>query len=134
VLDSQGKYEEAEAMNRQTLALKEKVLGPEHPDTLTSVYCLAHLLSTRHRYNESLTLYERACAGYETILGKDHPTTRACYQHYTSALALEQQGQCALLPTTADSSASMHRVKESKLLRGLAKIGIRSSKQPARRG
>ena len=35
VLDSQGKYEEAEAMNRQTLARREKVLGPEHPDTLT---------------------------------------------------------------------------------------------------
>jgi hypothetical protein len=45
VLDSQGKYGEAEAMNRQTLARREKVLGPEHPDTLTSIYCLAHLLT-----------------------------------------------------------------------------------------
>jgi hypothetical protein len=68
-------------MNRQTLALQEKVLGHEHPDTLTSVYCLAHLLSTSHCYNESLALYKRACAGYETVLGRDHPTTRACHQH-----------------------------------------------------
>ncbi|KAH8691011.1 hypothetical protein GQ44DRAFT_636626, partial [Phaeosphaeriaceae sp. PMI808] len=37
VLDSQGKYEEAETMNRQTLARREKVLVPEHPDTLMSV-------------------------------------------------------------------------------------------------
>jgi primosomal replication protein N len=33
VLGHQGKYEEAEQMQRQTLELKEKVLGQEHPDT-----------------------------------------------------------------------------------------------------
>ncbi|CAG8882505.1 unnamed protein product, partial [Penicillium egyptiacum] len=37
VLESQGKYEEAEAIHRRTLQDREKVLGPEHPDTLTSV-------------------------------------------------------------------------------------------------
>jgi hypothetical protein len=51
-------------MNRQTLALCEKVLGPKHLDTLTSVYCLAHLLAIRHHYKESLALYERACTAY----------------------------------------------------------------------
>ncbi|KAF6806089.1 Kinesin light chain 3 [Colletotrichum musicola] len=34
VLDSQGKYEEAEQMHRQTLELKEKLLGPNHPSTI----------------------------------------------------------------------------------------------------
>jgi hypothetical protein len=46
VLKSQGKYEEAEAMNRQTLALKETVLGPKHPDTLTSMSNLAWVLDS----------------------------------------------------------------------------------------
>jgi hypothetical protein len=36
VLNSQGKYEEAEPMYRQTLARREKVLGHMHPDTLES--------------------------------------------------------------------------------------------------
>ncbi|KAG4433370.1 hypothetical protein IFR05_011154 [Cadophora sp. M221] len=36
VLDRQGKYAEAEAMNRQTLEIKEEVLGKTHPSTLTS--------------------------------------------------------------------------------------------------
>jgi tetratricopeptide (TPR) repeat protein len=66
VLDSQGKYEAAEAMNRQTLSLKETVLGREHPSTLRSVYYLAYLLASRHRYDESFVLYERACAAYST--------------------------------------------------------------------
>jgi tetratricopeptide (TPR) repeat protein len=128
VLDSQGKYEEAEAMHRQTLAGYEKVLGHEHPDTLTSIYCLAHLLIHQRRYNEALPLYKRACAGYRAVLGKDHPTTRACHQHYEKALASEQEGQSSLSPMIAHSSASVRTSKESKLLRGLARIGIRRSK------
>ncbi|TLS21187.1 uncharacterized protein PpBr36_10659 [Pyricularia pennisetigena] len=36
-----GKYEEVEQMHRATLALREKVLGPEHPSTLDSMNNLA---------------------------------------------------------------------------------------------
>ncbi|KAK3613216.1 hypothetical protein LTR22_028246, partial [Elasticomyces elasticus] len=40
----QGQYKAAEAMNRQALKGYEKALGPEHPDTLTSVSNLALVL------------------------------------------------------------------------------------------
>ncbi|KAF2818186.1 hypothetical protein CC86DRAFT_309728, partial [Ophiobolus disseminans] len=131
---SQGKYEEAEAMNRQTLARYEKVLGYEHPNTLTSVYCLAHLLTHLYRYEESLVLYDRASGGYEAVLRKDHPTTCACRKHYADALAKQEQGQPVISPTIADSSASARIGKEKglKLLRGLTKMGIRSSQLSAR--
>jgi tetratricopeptide (TPR) repeat protein len=132
VLGRQGKYEDAEAMNRQTLALKETVLGREHPDTLTSVYCLAHLLAHQHRYHEALALYDRASAGYQAVLGKDHPTTRACRQHHADSLASQEQGSLVIAPTIADSNASARAGKGSKLLRGLAKMGIRTSKLSAR--
>jgi tetratricopeptide (TPR) repeat protein len=69
VLESQGKYEEAEAMNRQTLALSETVLGHEHPDTLTSMNNLAHVLAKLCYYQECLALYERPCAGYHIVWG-----------------------------------------------------------------
>jgi tetratricopeptide (TPR) repeat protein len=128
VLDSQGKYEEAEAMNRQTLAQRENVLGPEHPDTLTSVYCLAYLLGKQHRVNESLLLYQRASAGYDTTLGKNHPTTLACHQHHAELCASQEQRRLVRPPSTLDSGAGMSTNKRSRLLRGLAKIGIRSSK------
>ena len=36
-LFGQGKYNEAAAIAEKALALAERVLGPEHPDTLTSV-------------------------------------------------------------------------------------------------
>jgi hypothetical protein len=57
VLNNQGKYKEAEAMERQTLELKEKVLSKEHPDILLSVYCLVHSLAKRDSFVEATTLY-----------------------------------------------------------------------------
>jgi hypothetical protein len=45
-LKRQGRYEAAEAINRQTLALKETVLGREHPETLTSINNLAGVLES----------------------------------------------------------------------------------------
>ncbi|KAL1970175.1 hypothetical protein VTN77DRAFT_6580 [Rasamsonia byssochlamydoides] len=44
VLENQGKYQEAEKMYRQALEGREKVLGPEHPDTVRSVDRLASVL------------------------------------------------------------------------------------------
>lgn len=93
VLGSQGKYEEAEEMHRQALALMESVLGKEHPDTLMSVYRLAHLLHRVKRYKDAELMYQRACAGYKVALGDNHPTITACLQHYTSMCG-EANGEC----------------------------------------
>ena len=48
---SQGKYDEAEEVHGQVLALYETVLGKEHPDTLTSMNNLAEVLSSQGKYN-----------------------------------------------------------------------------------
>jgi tetratricopeptide (TPR) repeat protein len=107
VLESQGKYEEAEAMNRRTLALKETVVGREHPETLTSVYCLAHLLASRHHYEESLALYERAYTAYQTVFGTHHPTSRACRQHYSKAQLCSEQALSNSSTQGLDSNATV---------------------------
>ena len=86
VLSRQAKYEEAEEMHRQVLTLMETVLGKEHPDTLTSVYCLAHLLHQNKRYKDAEVFYRRAYAGYRKTLGEQHPTTAACFWHYSLML------------------------------------------------
>ncbi|KAF2623382.1 hypothetical protein BU25DRAFT_414387 [Macroventuria anomochaeta] len=133
VLNRQCKYEETEAMHRQTLATREKVLGHEHPSTLTSVYCLAHLLVKQCRYNESIALYDRASAAYGILLGEDHPTTRACCQHRSEAVALQEQSWFVLSPAAPDNGVSTHTGKILRLSRGLAKLGTRSSRHDRRR-
>ena len=65
-------------MNRQTLEIREEILGKMHPDTLASVYNLAYLLEKKQEYEEASLLYERACTGYNLVLGSEHPDTKAC--------------------------------------------------------
>jgi hypothetical protein len=56
-LHYQGKYDEAETIYRQTLALMEKVLGKEHPDTLLSMRNLTVLLKIQGKYKEKKTTH-----------------------------------------------------------------------------
>ena len=60
MLQYQGKYEEAEQMNRRALEGYEKVLGREHPDTLTSVNNLASVLRYQGKYEEAEQMNRRA--------------------------------------------------------------------------
>jgi hypothetical protein len=111
-------------MNRQTLALREKVLGAEHPDTLTSLYCLAHLLANMRRTDESLILYERAWIGYSAVFGEDHPTTRACRNHYSEVLTPLEANRHTFFRKRPSSNRSINTSRELKRLRRVAKIGI----------
>lgn len=104
--------------------MREKVLGLEHPDTLTSVHYLAYLLASRHCNDESTALYGRACAGYNATLGTYHPTTRACRQHYSQMLSTQEQDPLNVPPDTPRSDVSRQTSKGSKLSIGLAKMGL----------
>jgi hypothetical protein len=73
-------------MHRQALEGLEKVLGQEHPDTLTAVYHLAFVFHQKQHYSTAISLYQRAYKGYVEVLGAQHPTAAACFRHYESAL------------------------------------------------
>lgn len=62
-------------MNGQALEWREKVLGKEHPSTLTSVGNLASMLRYQGKYGEAEAMNRRALEGYEKVLGKEHPDT-----------------------------------------------------------
>jgi hypothetical protein len=49
----QGKYEAAEPVYKETLQLTKKVLGPEHPATLTSMNNLAGLYKSQGKYHKA---------------------------------------------------------------------------------
>jgi len=53
----------------------ERVLGPDHPDTLHSRNNLANAYREAGRRDEALTLHEQTLAAYERVLGPDHPDT-----------------------------------------------------------
>ncbi|KAI9656170.1 MAG: hypothetical protein M1821_004832 [Bathelium mastoideum] len=72
----QGKYSEAEAMNRRALAGSEKELGLNHPGTLTSVNNLAYILKDKDEDEKATALMEECAKKRKQILGQDHPFTK----------------------------------------------------------
>ena len=61
-------------MHRQTLELREKVLGPEHPDTLTSMNNLAEVLTDQGKYEAAEEMHRQVLELREKVLGLEHPT------------------------------------------------------------
>jgi Tfp pilus assembly protein PilF len=55
--------------------VQEKILGPEHPDTMTSMNNLGVALGQQGRYHEASVLLQEALALREKILGLNHPDT-----------------------------------------------------------
>ena len=51
------------------------LLGPDHPDTLTSRNNLAGAYESAGRLNEAITLYEQVLTDRIRVLGEDHPDT-----------------------------------------------------------
>ncbi len=57
-----GRYAEAEPLHQRSLAIREKALGPEHPEVATSLENYAALLRQTARADEAERLEARAKA------------------------------------------------------------------------
>ncbi|CAM9892229.1 unnamed protein product [Ectocarpus fasciculatus] len=73
VLQEQGKYAEAEPLYRRSLAVDEKVCGPDHPQVAIDLTNLAGVLEAQGEYAEAKSLFERSQAIREKVLGLEHP-------------------------------------------------------------
>ncbi len=70
-----GQLGEAIPLYEQTLADRERVLGADHPDTLTSRNNLADAYQVGGSAGRAIPLYEQTLADRERVLGADHPQT-----------------------------------------------------------
>ena len=90
---NQGKDKEATAIAEKAVGLAQRTLGPDHPNTLKSLYNLASLYEAGGRYGEAEPLLKQALAGFERVLGKDDPATLAAASSLGSLY--ESQGRYA---------------------------------------
>jgi tetratricopeptide (TPR) repeat protein len=74
-LDKEGRYAEAETLERETAAVQRRVLGTDHPGTLVSMNRLARALSHRQNYAEAEKLAAQALDTQRRVLGPAHPDT-----------------------------------------------------------
>jgi eukaryotic-like serine/threonine-protein kinase len=67
-----GQLDSAEAIHRYLLGARERVFGPDHPNTSYSYFNLARVLSWEHRYDEAAPLFENALRIRRQAYGEDN--------------------------------------------------------------
>jgi CHAT domain-containing protein/Tfp pilus assembly protein PilF len=72
-LYQQGQYATAIPLAERALAIREEVLGPEHPVVAQSLNSLAVLYREQGNYSQAEPLYQRSLAIREKVLGPEHP-------------------------------------------------------------
>ena len=88
-----GRWDEAGRAHRAVAAERERVLGPDHPDTLASHREAALALGRLGRWEEALETFRRVARDRTRVLGPDHPD--ALTSRNDEALCLERLGRSA---------------------------------------
>ncbi len=63
------------------MAIYEKVLGTEHPDTAATYNNIALVYDSQGDYSKAREWYHKALAICEKVLGTEHPSTAATYDN-----------------------------------------------------
>ena len=123
VYPDQDKFALAEPLYQRALAIREKRLGPEHPDTAESLDDLAAHYWIQGKFALAEPLYQRALAIREKRLGPEHPDTAESLYHlalfyhsqvkakkykeaeslYQRAIMIKEQKLGAMHPGTIDA-------------------------------
>jgi hypothetical protein len=86
-----GEHQAARELGEDTLARRRRVLGEDHPDTLTSANGLAISLRAVGEYQAARELAEDILARRRRVLGEDHPDT--LYAAFSLVGTLTQLGE-----------------------------------------
>jgi tetratricopeptide (TPR) repeat protein len=72
---NQGRWKEAEELEVQAMETSLRVLGQEHPDTLSSMANLAATYRNQERWKEAEKLFMQVMETRKRVLGQEHPDT-----------------------------------------------------------
>ncbi|KAL4751018.1 hypothetical protein BDW72DRAFT_193288 [Aspergillus terricola var. indicus] len=90
-LNTDGRYNKAEELLVQVMETRKQVLGPEHPDTLTSMANLASTYWNQGRWKEAEELLVQVTETRKGVLGPEHPSTLTSMANLASTY--RNQGQ-----------------------------------------
>ncbi|MFE2585823.1 FxSxx-COOH system tetratricopeptide repeat protein [Streptomyces sp. NPDC059378] len=86
VLNDAGAYALEHALHQELQDTQSRLLGPDHPDTLTSRANLAAALRGMGEYAQAVDLHRRTLEERTRILGPDHPDTLTSRANLAAAL------------------------------------------------
>lgn len=76
----------------RALAIEEKVLSPDHPDSASTLNTLALLYQSQGRYADAEPLFQRALTINEKAVGPMHPRLAQALENYALLLRNTQRG------------------------------------------
>ncbi|MFD3701330.1 tetratricopeptide repeat protein [Streptomyces sp. NPDC058646] len=74
----QGELAPAIQAFQRAFATRQRLLGSDHPHTLTSRHHIANAYQAAGDFYRAIPLYERTLKDHERVLGIDHPATLTC--------------------------------------------------------
>jgi tetratricopeptide (TPR) repeat protein len=139
-----GQLEDAGRNLNRAFAIRERMLGPEHPSLIVSLRSLAFLDLRAGKYPEARTTLERALAIARSKLGSNHLTTLAIMVNLADVSEHENKWADALemLRRVAAQVASRAGTTgpiwglndlDSRLIRDLERLGRTSGRKPQER-
>jgi non-specific serine/threonine protein kinase/serine/threonine-protein kinase len=90
---SLGLYSRAETLARQAVAIRNRVLGPEHPQTLEAMDALEWAISEQRKTKEAEKLEQETLAIRRRVLGNEDPNTARSMVYL--AWSLQEEGRYA---------------------------------------
>jgi len=70
-----GLLQSAMTYETEALDLRRRILGEEHPATLTSLQGMGYVYRLMGKFDEAMSCYQKALESRRRILGNDHPDT-----------------------------------------------------------
>ena len=76
-LRERGQYREAEVLSQRALRIRERILGPDHPDVAVALGSLGLVYWMLGKYDQAEPLYQRDLHIQEQVLGPEHQNLAA---------------------------------------------------------
>ncbi|RDL31839.1 uncharacterized protein BP5553_09241 [Venustampulla echinocandica] len=88
---NQGRWKEAEDLEVQVMETRKKVLGQEHPDTLTSIANLAATYWNQGCWKEAEDFEVQVMETSKRVLGQEHPNTLTSMTNLASTYQYQER-------------------------------------------
>jgi hypothetical protein len=96
-------------MKKEVLEKRRRILGEEHPSTISAMNNLANTLGEQGQLDEAITILEVAVQKMKRIHGEEHPHTEIAINNWTILVAR----RAAYEATTADNDSNKDKNKGS---------------------
>jgi hypothetical protein len=87
-LGDQGQLDEAAKIFKEVLEKRKRILGEEHPSTISAMNNLAGTLGDQGKLDEGIALLEIAVQRMRHIRGDEHPHTKVAVSNLTRLAAV----------------------------------------------